>query len=55
MTVSWASSTSTEGPHVFGIEWNAENRLTRVTQGATELARFTYDSQGRRFQKIAGG
>jgi YD repeat-containing protein len=31
-----------------------KNRLTRVTQGPTELARFTYDGQGRRAQKIVG-
>jgi RHS repeat-associated protein len=36
-------------------EWDAENRLTRVTQGGSELARFVYDGKGRRAQKIAGG
>jgi RHS repeat-associated protein len=36
-------------------EWDAANRLVRVTQGATELARFVYDGLGRRAQKIAGG
>jgi RHS repeat-associated protein len=37
------------------LEWDAEDRLTRVTQGASELARFAYDGQGRRVQKIAAG
>ncbi len=41
-----------DGTRTF--EWDAENRLTRVTQGGPELARFTYDGQGRRAQKIAG-
>lgn len=36
-------------------EWDAAFRLLRVAQGATELARFTYDGLGRRRQKIAGG
>jgi RHS repeat-associated protein len=36
-------------------EWDAENRLVRVLQGATELARFVYDGDGRRTQKIANG
>jgi RHS repeat-associated protein len=35
--------------------WDSENRLVKVTQGATELARFVYDGWGRRVQKIAGG
>jgi RHS repeat-associated protein len=42
-----------DGTRTFN--WDAENHLTRVTQGASELARFTYDGQGRRAQKIAGG
>jgi RHS repeat-associated protein len=33
-------------------EWDAANRLVRVTDGATELARFVYDGYGRRAQKI---
>jgi RHS repeat-associated protein len=58
-----ASSTASRGVRVplgerasyLGIEWDAEDRLTRVTQGPTELARFAYDGQGRRAQKIVGG
>ena len=36
-------------------EWDAENRLTAVKQGATTLASFASDGQGRRSQKSAGG
>jgi RHS repeat-associated protein len=36
-------------------EWDAANRLVRVADGATELARFAYDGYGRRAQKISGG
>jgi RHS repeat-associated protein len=43
---------TTDGTKTY--EWDAENRLTRVTQGVTELARFTYDGWGRRAQKIVG-
>jgi len=39
----------------LGIQWDAENRLIRVLQAATELASFTYDGRGRRAQKVAGG
>ena len=50
-----------DGTRVF--EWDAENRLTRVCTGtcgagtdpANMLARFVYDGQGRRAQKVAGG
>jgi RHS repeat-associated protein len=37
------------------FEWNAENKLTAVKQGSTTLASFSYDGQGRRSQKTAGG
>ena len=33
-------------------EWDAENRLTRVLDSGTEIARFVYDGYGRRVQKI---
>jgi len=44
-------------------EWDAENRLTLVCTGACQagtdppnmLARFTYDGNGRRASKVAGG
>src|SRR5262249_39744867 len=36
-------------------EWDAENRLTAVKQGANTLASFTYDARGQRRQKAAGG
>jgi RHS repeat-associated protein len=42
-----------DGTRIF--EWNAENRLTAVKQGAATLASFVYDANGRRYQKIAGG
>jgi len=42
-----------DGTRTF--QWDAENRLIRVLQGATELASFTYDGRGRRAQKVAGG
>ena len=35
-------------------EWDAQNRLTRVLDSGTEIARFVYDGDGRRVQKIAG-
>jgi RHS repeat-associated protein len=44
---------ASDGTRTF--EWDAENRLTAVKQGATTLASFTYDGKGRRAQKIAGG
>jgi RHS repeat-associated protein len=36
-------------------EWDAANQLRRVADGETELAIFTYDGNGRRVQKVAGG
>jgi RHS repeat-associated protein len=33
-------------------EWDAANRLVRVLDGGSELARFAYDGYGRRAQKI---
>src|SRR5262249_56756834 len=36
-------------------EWDAENRLTRVLDNGTEIARFVYDGYGRRVQKITAG
>jgi RHS repeat-associated protein len=38
-----------------GYEWNANNELIRALDGGNEVARFTYDGAGRRFQKIASG
>jgi RHS repeat-associated protein len=35
--------------------WDAADRLVRVSQGSTELARFAYDGLGRRAQKVANG
>jgi RHS repeat-associated protein len=42
-----------DGTRTF--EWDAENRLTAVKQGPATLASFTYDGQGRRSLKVAGG
>jgi RHS repeat-associated protein len=36
-------------------EWDGANRLVRVLNGGNEVARFAYDGDGRRSQKIAGG
>ena len=35
--------------------WDAANRLVEVKQGTTTLAAFTYDGEGRRASKSAGG
>ncbi len=43
------------GDGTRALEYDAENRLTRVLNGGSEVARFVYDGQGRRVQKIAGG
>jgi YD repeat-containing protein len=48
-------TTKTEGTDVWGYEWNARNELTRVTKNSVEQARFSYDPQGRRVEKVAGG
>jgi RHS repeat-associated protein len=45
----------TEGTDVWGYEWNANNELTRVTKNSIEQARFAYDPQGRRVEKVTGG
>jgi RHS repeat-associated protein len=36
-------------------EWDAVDRLTRVLDDGIEIARFAYDGNGRRAQKISGG
>jgi RHS repeat-associated protein len=46
-------SVVTEGSRSY--EWDGANRLVRVLDNAVETARFVYDGQGRRSQKIAGG
>ena len=48
-------TTKTEGSDTWTYEWNAENRLTRVTKNSVEQARFAYDPAGRRVEKVAGG
>jgi RHS repeat-associated protein len=37
------------------FEYDAENRLTRVLSGGSEVARFSYDGLSRRTERIAGG
>jgi len=37
------------------LEWNARNQLTRVLSSGAEVARFVYDGNGHRVQKITGG
>lgn len=44
-----------EGTTTWTYEWNAENQLTRVLQNAAEVARFKFDPQGRRVERVAGG
>jgi RHS repeat-associated protein len=46
-------TTCTNGTTTY--DWDAENRLVAVKQGATTLASFTYDAIGRRATKTAGG
>jgi RHS repeat-associated protein len=58
----WAASAS-KTPSDLGIEWDAENRLTRVCTGVCQagtdppnmLARFTYDGSSKRATKTADG
>jgi RHS repeat-associated protein len=46
---------SVSGPSDFRIEWNADNQLKRVSLNGNEVARFAYDPNGRRVEKVAGG
>jgi len=46
-------TTCTSGTTTY--DWDAENRLVDVKQGATTLASFAYDGRGVRVQKTAGG
>jgi len=48
-------SSRTEGSTTTTYEWDADNRLLAVKQGANTLASFTYDANGRRATKAAGG
>jgi RHS repeat-associated protein len=50
-----ACAAAAPDPSDFCKEWNAENRLTRVTKSGIEVARFSYDALGRRVEKVAGG
>jgi len=43
--------TKAEGSDNWAYEWDAENRLTRVTKNSAETARFAYDAFGRRIRK----
>lgn len=45
----------TENSSVWTYEWNAVNKLVRVTKDSNEVARFGYDPTGRRVEKVAGG
>ena len=46
-------SLTAEGSKTY--EWDGANRLVRALDNAAEIARFVYNGQGRRVQKIAGG
>jgi RHS repeat-associated protein len=48
-------ASKTEGSDNWGYEWNALNELTRVLKNGIEQARFAYDPNGRRIEKVAGG
>ncbi len=48
-------ASKTEGAVTMIYDWDAENRLAAVKQGATTLASFVYDGRGRRAQKTAAG
>ena len=54
-TYSYDANGNLTGDGTRTFEWDAENRLTAVKQGATVLASFAYDGRGRRAQKVAGG
>jgi len=54
-TYTYDANGNLAGDGTRTFEWDAENRLTAVKQGASTLASFTYDGKGRRAQKIAGG
>ena len=47
-----ATKSDTTGAWTY--EWDAENRLTRVTRNGAEVARYRYDPLGRRVEKLAG-
>lgn len=44
-----------EGADTWAYEWNAEGQLKRVLKNGVEQARFSYDPNGRRVEKVAGG
>jgi RHS repeat-associated protein len=46
-------SLTTSGTRTY--EWDGNNRLVKVLDNGSEVARFTYDGLGRRAQKVAGG
>jgi len=55
LTVSGLTRAFAYDPNGKTYEWDAENRLITVKQGANTLASFTYDGNGRRATKSAGG
>jgi RHS repeat-associated protein len=50
-TFTYDANGNLTGQGTKTYEWDAENRLARVLDGGTELARFAYDGYGRRAQK----
>jgi YD repeat-containing protein len=44
---------TSDGTYTYG--YDAENRLTGITQGMTTIATYAYDAQGRRKSKTVGG
>jgi RHS repeat-associated protein len=58
--VSTSSSSYDANGHLIAqgtktYEWDAANRLVRVLDDGTEIARFAYDGNGRRVQKTTSG
>ncbi len=54
-TFTFDASGNVTGDGTRTFEWDAENRLLAVKQGITTLASFSYDGEGRRDTKTAGG
>jgi RHS repeat-associated protein len=52
---SYDANGNLSGDGTKTYEWDAENRLLAVKQGGNPLASFTYDADGRRSTKTAGG
>jgi RHS repeat-associated protein len=54
-TFTFDANGNMTGDGTRAFEWDAENRLLAVKQGSTTLASFTYNANGLRATKTAGG